>query len=299
MSATSEMIVTDPPKSTAHPGGGSGHLPRKPHRRRRPWGAYILVGLLLMVFLFPLLYLLNTALKSTEEYFSNPVGIVTDPQLGNFVDAWQQGNFGSYVLNTALYTVCGAGLGALITVVMGFPVARGYIWGGRLWNALFVFILFLPNALMTQFQLLLRLDLYNTRLGYILMVGVGLGIGPLLFSGFVRSIPKELDEAAALDGIGYWRYLTAFILPLAKPALATVFILQAVWIWNEIILATVLFADSSKWPIAAGLNAFKGTYSNQWGLLAAATLIVAAPLMIGYVFIQKYLVNGVVGSIKG
>jgi raffinose/stachyose/melibiose transport system permease protein len=187
----------------------------------------------------------------------------------------------------------------MIALLMGFPVARGYVWGGKLWNGLFVLVMFLPNALMTQFHLLIRLHLYNTQLGYILMLSVGVGVGPLLFRGFVLSLPRELDEAAAVDGVGYWRYLFTFVLPLARPALATVFILQAVWIWNEIILATILLADSAKWPIATGLNAFKGLYSNNWALLAAATLIVAAPLMVGYVFIQRYLVNGVLGAVKG
>lgn len=272
---------------------------KKLHKKRRPVGAYIGVAFLMLIFLFPLAYLANTALKSSAEFIQNPVGLVTDPQWSNFAEAWRLGNFGAFVMNTALYTAAGASIGTFIALVMGFPVARGYIKYTKLWNALFVFVLFLPNALMTQFQLLLKLNLYDTRLGYILMVGVGVGIGPLLFSGFVRSLPRELDEAAALDGVGYWRYLFSFVFPLAKPALATIFILQAVWIWNEIILATVLFADSSKWPIAAGLNAFKGTYSTNWSLLAAATLIVAAPLMVGYVFIQKYLVNGVVGAVKG
>ncbi len=282
---------------------GNDALAAKPdkrlHKKRPPVGAYVCIALLMLFFLFPLAYLANTALKSGTEFIQDPVGLVTHPQWGNFAEAWRLGDFGAFVANTALYTVAGASIGTFIALVMGFPVARGYIRFVKLWNALFVFVLFLPNALMTQFQLLLKLDLYDTRLGYILMVGVGVGIGPLLFTGFVKSLPRELDEAAALDGVGYWRYLFSFVFPLAKPALATIFILQAVWIWNEIILATVLFADSSKWPIAAGLNAFKGTYSTNWSLLAAATLIVAAPLMVGYVFIQKFLVNGVVGAVKG
>lgn len=279
------------------------HTPESvaPRRRMRrvPWIAYVFVALLLVMFIYPLLYLVNTALKSTGEFISNPVGLVTSVEWGNFAEAWSKGNFGSYFFNTVVYTVAGAGLGSLISLVMGFPVARGYIRGAKFWNVLFVLVLFLPNALMTQFQLLLRLHLYNTHLGYILMVAVGVGIGPLLFSGFVSSIPRELDEAAALDGVGYWTYLFRFVFPLAKPALATIFILQAVWIWNEIILATVLFSDQSKFPISAGLFAFKGTYSNNWPLLAAATLIVAAPLVLGYVFIQRYLVNGVLGAVKG
>lgn len=272
---------------------------RRRKLRRLPWGAYVCVALILIVFLFPLAYLLNTALKSPQAFAANPVGLVTDPQWGNFFDAWEQGNFGAYIFNSILYTFSGAAIGTLIALVMGFPVARGYIKGGKLWSLLFVMVLFLPNALITQFQLLLRLGLYDNQLGYILMVGVGVGVGPLLFSGYAKSIPFELDEAAAMDGVGYWRYLFTFVFPLAKPALATVFILQAVWIWNEIILATVLLADPAKFPVTVGLYAFKGTYSNNWPLLAAATFIVAAPLIVGYIFIQRYLVNGVLGAVKG
>lgn len=268
-------------------------------RRPVPWGAYVCAAVILVVFLFPLLYLLNTALKSNEAFFADPVGLVTDPQWGNFAAAWESGGFGAYILNSILYTVCGTLIGTFITLVMGFPVSRGYIRGKRVWTALFVLVLFLPNALITQFQLLLKLGLYDNRVGYILMIGAGVGIGPLLFSGFVSSIPRELDEAAAMDGIGYWRYLFTFVLPLAKPALTTVAILQAVWIWNEIILATVLLADPAKFPITRGLFAFKDAYSNQWPLLAAATFLVAAPLVVGYVFIQRYLVNGVLGAVKG
>jgi raffinose/stachyose/melibiose transport system permease protein len=252
-----------------------------------------------VVFLFPLAYLLNTALKTPQAFTSDPVGIVTDPQWANFFDAWNQGNFGAFILNSVLYTLAGAGIGTIIALVLGFPTARGYLKGGVFWNVLFVGVLFLPNALITQFQLLLRMGLYDNQLGYILMVGVGVGVGPLLFSGYAKSIPYELDEAAAMDGIGYWRYLLTFVIPLSKPALSTVFILQAVWIWNEIILATVLLADPAKFPVTVGLYAFKGTYSNNWPLLAAATFIVAAPLIIGYIFIQRYLVNGVVGAVKG
>lgn len=268
-------------------------------RRRVPVGAYICALILMIVFLFPLLYLLNTALKSQAEFVANPVGLVSDPQWSNFATAWEKGDFGAYILNSVIYTAAGSAIGTLLTLVLAFPVARGYVRGAKYWSIVFVLVLFLPNALITQFQLLLRLGLYDTQLGYILLVGVGVGVGPLLLSGFVKSIPRELDEAAAMDGVGYWRYLFTFILPLARPALVTVFILQAVWIWNEIILATVLLADPTKFPVTVGLYAFKGTYGNQWPLLAAATFIVAAPLIVGYIFIQRYLVNGVVGAVKG
>ncbi|MBN9190875.1 MAG: carbohydrate ABC transporter permease [Microbacterium sp.] len=260
---------------------------------------YALLAVVVLCYLFPLLFLLNTALKSNAAFFADPVGVVTSPQWGNVAQAWVQGNFGAYFLNSVVYTVFAAGLGTAIAVVMGFPVGRGYLRFPRLWNALFVVMLFLPNALITQFQLLLRIGLYNTYVGYILIMAAAVGIGPLLISGYVKSLPRELDEAAAVDGCGYWRYLLTFVIPMAKPAIATVFILQAIGVWNDIILATILLPDQAKSPISLGLYAFQGTYTNDWGLLAAATMIVAAPLVAAYVFLQRYLVGGVVGSIKG
>lgn len=298
MTTTTEQVTTPTTESLPEASGPQRATVSR-RRRRRPIGAYICALILMVVFLFPLLYLLNTALKSQAEFVANPVGIVSNPQWGNFATAWEKGDFGAYILNSVLYTAAGSAIGTLLTLVLAFPVARGYVRGAKYWSIVFVLVLFLPNALITQFQLLLRLGLYDTQLGYILLVGVGVGVGPLLLSGFVKSIPRELDEAAAMDGVGYWRYLFTFILPLARPALVTVFILQAVWIWNEIILATVLLADPTKFPVTVGLYAFKGTYGNQWPLLAAATFIVAAPLIVGYIFIQRYLVNGVVGAVKG
>ncbi|HEX4402260.1 MAG TPA: carbohydrate ABC transporter permease [Galbitalea sp.] len=269
-------------------------------REPRRVGSYVIVAVVLLVYVFPLAFLVNTALKSDNEFITNPVGLVTSPRFANFLDAWNEGHFGAYILNSALYTAVAALIGTIISLVLAFPVSRGYLRGSNWWNVLFVVILFLPNSLITQFQLLLNIHLYNTQLGYILIMAAGIGVGPLLLRAFFTSIPIELDEAAALDGISYWRYLVGFVIPLARPALATVFILQAINVWNDIILATVLLPDQTKSPITLGLFNFQGTYSNEWGLLAAATLIVAAPLIIAYVFLQRFIVGGVVaGAVKG
>lgn len=277
----------------------------KPARRRTPVRAgtlskYLFVAIVMVLYLFPLLFLLNTALKSNAEFSANPIGVVTHPEFANFGTAWTRGNFGAYILNSVLYTGCAALLGTFVSVLLGFPVSRGYLRGSRLWSVFFVILLFLPNAIITQFQLLLRLGLYDTQIGYILIMAAGVGVGPILISGFVRSLPVELDEAASLDGVGYWRYLFTFVIPLARPAIATIFILQAIGVWNDIILATILLPDSAKSPLTLGLFAFQGTYTSQWGLLAAATMIVAAPLVLAYVFLQRFLVGGVVGgAVKG
>lgn len=274
--------------------------PRTARRRPRHVVSYALVAIVLFFYVFPLAFLVNTSLKSNAEFARNPLGLVTDPHFSNFVTAWQQGNFGAYILNSILYTGSAALIGTFVSLIIAFPVSRGYLRGANWWTVLFVVVLFLPNALITQFQLLLHLGLYDTRLGYILIMSAGIGVGPLLLRGFVSSIPTELDEAAALDGISYWRFLFSFVVPLTRPALATVFILQAIWVWNDIILATILLPDQTKSPVTLGLFNFQGNYTNEWGLLAAGTLIVATPLIVAYVFLQRFLVRGVVGgAIKG
>jgi raffinose/stachyose/melibiose transport system permease protein len=261
---------------------------------------YLPVAVIMFVYLFPLAFLLNTALKSNSEFFADPMGLAKTFDFGNFITAWQKGNFGAYMLNSVLYTGAAAFLGTVISLLIGFPVARGYLRHTRLWYSLFVVMLFLPNALVTQFQLVLRLNLYDTRLGYILIMAAGVGVGPLLVAGYVKSIPVDLDEAAALDGVGYWRYVLRFLPPLIKPVLSTIFILQAIGVWNDIILATILLPDQSKSPVTLGLFAFQGTYTSEWSLLAAATIIVSIPLLIAYIFLQRYLVASVVGgAVKG
>lgn len=282
---------------------GSGGAPAG--RRRRPVSLgtvvqYLPVAVIMLVYLFPLGFLLNTALKSNAEFFANPNGVVQTLEFGNFPTAWDKGNFGAYMLNSVLYTSVAALLGTVCSLLLGFPVSRGYLRHTRLWYGLFVAMLFLPNTLVTQFQLLLRLNLYDTQLGYILIMAAGVGVGPLLVSGYVKSIPRELDEAAALDGVGYWRFVFLFLPHLIKPVLTTVFLLQAIGVWNDIILATILLPDQAKFPATLGLFAFQGTYTSEWSLLAAATIIVAGPLLVAYVFLQRYLVASVVGSaVKG
>ena len=278
---------------------------RKPARARKTVSGgrtlnYILVAVVMVAYLFPLLFLVNTALKSNADFYADPIGIVTDPQFGNFPQAWVQGNFGAYFINSIVYTGSAALLGTAISILIGFPMARGYLRHPKLWNIFMVAMLFLPNAIITQFQLMLRTGLYDTALGYILIMAAGVGIGPLIIRAYSMSIPKDLDEAAALDGVGYFRFLVTFVVPLSRPAIATVFILHAIGVWNDIILATILLPDAAKSPLTLGLYAFQGTFTSQWGLLAAATLIVAAPLLVAYVFLQKYLMGGALGgAIKG
>lgn len=261
---------------------------------------YALVIGLAGLYVFPLLYLLNTALKQPAEFVRDPSGLTQGFALQNFVDAWEKGGFGGLILNSIVYAFVCSTIGTALSLLIAFPVARGYVRGAKVIGILFVLSLFLPNVIITQFQLILQLGLYNSRIGYMLLLTSGLGIGPLLIISYLRSLPKELDEAAAMDGCGYFRYLWTFVVPLCKPVLTTVFILQTIAVWNDIIGATIYLSSPELKTISQGLFAFHGQNgNNEWALLAAATLIVAAPLILVYLIFQRFFVSGALsGSLK-
>ena len=250
------------------------------------------------LYVFPLLYLLNVALKTPGDFLFDPSGLTKSIDLENFSQACTQGNFAQYLANSIFYTIAATFISMTLSVLVAFPIARSYVKWSNFWYGFFLIAIFLPTPLIPQFQLVLGLGLYNTRLGYIL-VNAGLGLGPLLIVGYLRSVPQELDEAARIDGCGYFRFLFRIIVPLIRPILVTVLLLGAINVWNDIINATIYLADESLSTVSLGLFNFYGQYQNNWTILAAAVFMVATPLIILYIFLQRYFMSGALaGSLK-
>ncbi|MBO0834657.1 MAG: carbohydrate ABC transporter permease [Actinobacteria bacterium] len=259
-------------------------------------GRYLAALLACAAYLVPLLFVVNTSLKSQSQFLSSPTSPVSHPHWSNYLDAWRQAAFSTLVGNSLLYALVSATAATVLSLFLAFPVARGYVRGAEWWHRLFVISLFLPMAIMTQFQLILSLNLYDTRIGYILIMTSSFGIGPFLITSFLRSLPRELDQAAAIDGVGYFRYVLRVVLPLSKPVIITTFIFQLITVWNDIVNATIYLTDPSLLPVTKGLQNFVGQYSAQVPLQASAILIVALPLLLAYVFAQRFFVAGALGG---
>lgn len=267
--------------------------------------SYAVVGLLLILYVVPLLLVFNVSLKSFNEYLLNPIGIVQNMEWGNYTQAWSEGNFAGYFANSLIYTVAATVLTIIVSLFAAFPVARGYVmWSGFIYM-FFLLSQFLPNPMVAQYKLMLSFKEsvsffgYDTKLGYILLKTTGTGVVFMMFVGYIKSISRDLDEAAGMDGSGYMRYLFQIILPLMKPVIATGVILTAIGIWNDFVGPIMYLPSPSNYPITFGLKEFRGQYGNNWPLLACGITIVAAPLIILYTFIQKYLVDGALaGAVK-
>ncbi|MCD9020372.1 carbohydrate ABC transporter permease [Cohnella silvisoli] len=259
------------------------------------------LGALTLTMVVPLLLVLNVALKSDAEFLNHSLGLVESPQWDNFRQVWIQGEMGVYFQNSLIYAVL-ASLGAcLISGLAAFPIARKHFRGSQVVYFVFLSALFFPVALVPLLYVMNALALINTYYGYVLlMIGNSLSISVFIFVAFVKGVPRELDEAAAIDGCGYFRYILTIVFPLMKPAIATVGMLVAIGTWNDFINPYLFLTDRNMRPLTSGLYLYFGQYATKWNYLSAGIIVVTAPLFAAYFFLQRYIVSGVTsGAIKG
>ena len=257
---------------------------------------YAVICLVMFVYVFPLLYVLNASLKTETEYMKDALSLTSSFHFQNYIDAWQKADFSLYILNSLFYTTVCTVVSLILNVFLAFPLARNYLKRGKLIFGWFLCGMFLPSATIPQFVLFLKLHLYNTRIGYMLsMIGAG-GITLLLFISFIKSIPKDYDEAVCIDGGGYFSYIFKIVIPLMKPAIASMAILSAINVWNDILNAVIYISNNKLFPITKGLFVFTGSYNVQWTLRISGLVIVALPLLILYVCLQRYIIEGAIAS---
>jgi raffinose/stachyose/melibiose transport system permease protein len=261
---------------------------------------YSIIAVLVVVYLFPLFYVFNTSLKTDSEFIRNTTSIAKDLHFENYIDAWNTAKFGKYVLNSLFYMIVSTVLSLLLAVFLAFPIARNYFKYGNLIYLLFLAGMFLPDGTIPQFRLLLNLGLYDTRTGYMLGFIGGGGVTLFMFVSYIKGIPKELDEAAAIDGCGYFTYIFKILIPLMKPAISSMAILQSLNVWNDILRSVIYLSKDNILPMTRGLYNFTGSFNNTVTLQMAALIIVAAPIILIYIFLQKYIIDGTLsGGIKG
>jgi raffinose/stachyose/melibiose transport system permease protein len=247
------------------------------------------------LFALPIVYIAIQAFKPYTKFLTDPLGLPTPWTGSNFTAAWSQGHFAQEMGNSLLYAIVPDVITLLLGVFLAFPISRGYFKYSNALYAFFVFSGFLPGGLIPLFIEAKILHLYNHRLGYLILTSLA-GAGFFFFVGYIKGIPKEMDEAASIDGCGYVRFIFQIILPQMKPALATFGVFGFIGAWNNLILPLVMLSDESTWPVTRGLYGFFGEHTQNWPLIAAGTVIVAAPILVLFILLQRYLVEGVAGG---
>ncbi len=263
-------------------------------------GGYVILALLAFVYLIPLLFVLFVSLMSNRQFSLNVASFPSPILWSNYPNAWVQGTFSSYFANSLLYTSVVVVGTLVIATLAAFPIARNHVRMSNGFYLLFLSGILLPAGIIPQFFILQQLGLYGTRLGYIMLWISRVALPIFIFTGFIRAVPSELDDAAAIDGCGYIRYVFQIVMPLLGPAQAVVGLIIAIRVWNDIIGPVIFLPSNDVKPISAGLLGFFAEYAANWPLIAAAVAITAAPLVLLYLFTQRYIIAGMTsGALKG
>jgi raffinose/stachyose/melibiose transport system permease protein len=261
--------------------------------------AMLALVLIALLYLGPLLTVVNVSLKSKQNFNLNPTALATELRIDNFAEAWQRASFPVYITNSILYTAAATLIYAATAVFVAFPISRKYVRASGFLLTLFIIAMFLPSAMIPQFQMMLHLGLYNTRIGYILLFLVN-PMGIIILVNYITSLPRELDEAATMDGCGYPRFVAQVVFPLVKPALASVIVLHAIGVWNDYATALIYLPKKAFMPITRGLMVFYGQYGNDWTTLSAAILMLMVPMVVLFLALQRWIIDGILaGSVRG
>ncbi len=274
------------------------------HERRKRSNntvAYIILIVVSFLMVVPFIWMLETAFKSSSQATQIPIVWLPWPlHFGNFVSAWTQVPFGRWFANTFVVAAAST-LGTLITSVLaGYAFARMHFFGKQ---SLFLLVL---ATLMIPFQVIMiptyiivkHLGLIDS-IWAIVVPNLATGFGVFLLRQFFMQIPPELEEAATIDGASRWRILLQIMVPLARPAVATLTLFAFLWAWNSYLWPVVVLSTPSHLTIQAGLSYFSGVHTNEYNLLMAGSFISIVPIVILFIFAQRQLIDGIVaGAIK-
>lgn len=264
-------------------------------------GLLIVSLIIALLHIVPFYILLTTSLKAADDPSSKWIapGYV---YLSNFADAWNSAHLGTAFKNNIVITVASVVLVIVLGAVASYPLARYKTAWNKFIYIVFISALIVPplTILVPLYKLYVDLGALNTLWGIILLhVTFNLPITIFLYTGFVSTIPRELDEAAMIDGSTRLGLFFSVILPLLKPATATVIILTGVAVWNDYQFSVFFLQKSEVHTITVALSAFFGQYTSNIGWVAAGSLMGALPIALVYLFLQKYFIQGMAaGAIK-
>ncbi|MFH1282493.1 MAG: carbohydrate ABC transporter permease [bacterium] len=252
--------------------------------------------------IFPLVWMVSSSLKTQSTIFSDMSIIPKTFHISNYLLAWTKGNFGIYFFNSIFYTVTVVFGVVAVASLAAYAFSRlDFPWK----NALFLLLIIMmfipvPGAFIALYVLLNNLGLVDTRIGYILVqINGGLALGVFLLKTFFDKLPREIEDAARIDGCNKFQVYFYVALPIAKPAIAVLVIFNALTVWNEYLFAMLVLNTQSKMPLQLGLMTFQGAHNTQYPLLMAGITITVIPIIVLYLVMQRHIIAGITaGAIR-
>jgi raffinose/stachyose/melibiose transport system permease protein len=260
------------------------------------------MGIYVLLIFYPLFNMVISSLKTTREIFQSPFGFPEKMLFENYKSVWIDRGFGVYFKNSFIVTAIAMAFVILLGSMASYGVSR-YKYKLRTW----IYMVFLSGimlplkvAIIPLFLIVKNLGLMDTHLS-IIMVFIAMGLPSTVFilSGFMKTIPLDLEYAARIDGCNDWGIYCRIVMPVTQSAIALVTIYNAVPIWNDFFFPLVFIQSNRLKTLPVGLSTFFGQYSTNWSLLFAGLSIAILPMLILYVFMSKYFIRGMTaGAIK-
>jgi raffinose/stachyose/melibiose transport system permease protein len=276
----------------------------RPNRRtvrRNVW--HLLLIPLCLVWIYPFVWMISAAFKTPREMLIGGLSLLPDEAtLENFRRAWTTAKFSTYTANTITFSIAVVVLVLLVASTAGYALARPGLPGKKVFVGVLIATMFIPHGytIIPTFIVVNGLGLGNGLLGSALaQAGPALVVPVLLFMGFFSGIPKELEEAARMDGAGYLRTYWRVMLPLAKPVMGTVALMNFIGAWNAFFIPLVFtLGNPDLRTLGVGMYGFYGQDTTDWTGLAAAACISVVPIVVVFLFLQRTFVEGIAGAVK-
>lgn len=262
--------------------------------------ALVITGAVIVA--IPILYILISGFKTSYE-ISQPLKFPANPNFDNFMKVFNNKTVMFSFINSFIITGVSVLIDVIICSIAGYSIGRS---NKKIFALLYLFFLsamMIPAVanLTSIYSIIYQLGLKDTRLGLILVeASMQIPMGILLFTGFIKTIPKELDEAASLDGCGYFRRFFQIIFPLLKPITFSYATIASIQVWNDFLMPLLILSDNHKKPITLAIYGFVNEHGADYGAIYASLIIAMIPPILFFLFSQKYLYSGITaGSVKG
>lgn len=256
------------------------------------------------VALFPVYMALMNSFKSDGAIMNDILALPATLRLSNYVEAFQRTRFLRAVLNTTV--VVGTGLAGIVFfgAMAGYKLSRTTTRLSKILFSAFVMSMLIPfhSVMITLTRVARTLHVQGSTVGLgLIYVGLGVPMAIFLYHGFVKSVPRELDEAARMDGCGEFRFFFSIVFPLLAPITVTVTVLNTLWMWNDFLLPLLMLTDSDTYTVLLSTNMLFGQYNNNdWSAILATLILAMLPMVTLYLFLQKYITAGIAeGALKG
>ena len=264
---------------------------------------YVVLIFFAIMAIAPLAWLIMSSFKTSQDYQTNRLGLPKTFFWQNYRDSWVRGNFGTYIINSVIYTSVTVIFVLIFGLMSGFAFAKIRMKSTKLLYGSYVIgiLMTLQSIMIPLFVMINQFGLYDTKLGVLIpYIGIGLPMGVYLCTEYIKSVTDALVESARIDGAKYFRIFGSIIAPMAKPVATTLAILTISGTWNEFMLINMLTSSTKNKSLPVGIQSFAGALSTDYGKLFASLVIGLLPMLIFYLVFRKEITKGVAaGAVKG